>query len=393
MFRANFISSSSIFLVAACFSLASLATAEDVNIEFGFQEFDWSDPTTLEFRTTPIVSPGNSWGNEEQTDVFVETGDAADMIDAFIPGSQLVRDEDIIVAQFESRFLTSANNHSYLAFGGDADPENSLFFGHGGGKFHFGTGTEFDLAGSTPTGVSTLSSFSTSEATGDGTISNDTRVGVRIGFDVANSQVRNFQVDSDNDGRFDQEFIGDNPISIDSLSPLDWFLVTYAGAGESRADNVRIIQQETDGDYNADLDFNQLDANIMCTQGIIGQNAAFDYNGDGNVDLADVNEFAFDNGGLPADMDFNGAVEFSDFLVLSGNFGQPGTYEEGDVSCNGLVDFADFLLLSTFFGSATNAQPVNGQALHAVPEPSSRLFAAQVLAVLVCGLTTFRRKR
>lgn len=382
MFRANFISSVIVRFIVA-FSLASFAFAE-VDIEFGFQESAWSDPDTLEFLTAPIVSPGNSWGNQDETDVFVETGATADLIDAFLPGSQLVRDEDIIVAEFDTRFLTNANSHSYLAFGGDE--QNAIFFGHGGGQFHLGTGTEFDLTNSIPTGVSTMASFATNEAMGEGTIANDTRIGVRIGFDVANLQVRNLQVDNDNDGEFDQEFISsDGPISIPDVNPLDWFIVSYAGVGESRADNVRVVQQGINGDYNADLDFDQLDANILCTEGIIGQNSAFDYNEDGSLDLADINEFAFGHGALPADMNFDGSVDFADFLVLSGNFGQLGTYEEGDVTCNGLVDFADFLLLGTFFGSATNAQ--------AVPEPSARIFTAQIFAVVICGLTTFRRKR
>ena len=82
-------------------------------------------------------------------------------------------------------------------------------------------------------------------------------------------------------------------------------------------------------------------------------------------------------------MDFNGSVEFADFLVLSGNFAQPGTYETGDVTCNGTVDFADFLTLSTFFGSSTSqAQAVNGTELHTVPEPSGMAMMSCLLVLL-----------
>jgi|GEM_PF-1293091 len=54
---------------------------------------------------------------------------------------------------------------------------------------------------------------------------------------------------------------------------------------------------------------------------------------------------------LAADIDLDGVVGFSDFLVLSTNFGQSveiGT--DGDLTRDGLVDFADFLILSAEFG-------------------------------------------
>ncbi len=52
-----------------------------------------------------------------------------------------------------------------------------------------------------------------------------------------------------------------------------------------------------------------------------------------------------------ADLDSNGFVGFSDFLILSTNFGRTvevGTV--GDLDENGRVEFADFLLLSAAFG-------------------------------------------
>jgi hypothetical protein len=165
--------------------------------------------------------------------------------------------------------------------------------------------------------------------------------------------------------------------------------VTYAGRGGTRADNITVKQQSLLGDYNEDLDFNQLDLNIICRDGIINGNTAFDYNEDQEIDIRDVNDFAFDHQSLPGDMDFNGTVEFADFLVMSGNFAQPGTYETGDVTCNGKVDFPDFLILSTFFGSSTSqAQAVNGTGPHAVPEPSGVAVTCWLLL-----LFTINRKR
>lgn len=51
-------------------------------------------------------------------------------------------------------------------------------------------------------------------------------------------------------------------------------------------------------------------------------------------------------------MDQNGAVDFSDFLLLSARFGQDvtGGSEDGDFDHDGKVTFADFLVLSQNFG-------------------------------------------
>ena len=55
---------------------------------------------------------------------------------------------------------------------------------------------------------------------------------------------------------------------------------------------------------------------------------------------------------LTADIDRDGRVGFSDFIILATNFGQSvdvGT--NGDLNESGTVDFADFLLLAAEFGS------------------------------------------
>ncbi len=68
---------------------------------------------------------------------------------------------------------------------------------------------------------------------------------------------------------------------------------------------------------------------------------------------------------LVGDLDDNGTVEFSDFLVLAGNFGlEVDTYGDGDINCNGTVDFEDFIRLGGNFGQSR-------PAVAAVPEPSA----------------------
>lgn len=83
------------------------------------------------------------------------------------------------------------------------------------------------------------------------------------------------------------------------------------------------------------------------------------------------------------DLDGNGKVEFADFLVLSGNFGQAvDDHTQGDIDCNGTVEFADFLALSGNFGQDVGVA-------QSVPEPAS--LALIGLATLFVG--NLRRRR
>ena len=87
---------------------------------------------------------------------------------------------------------------------------------------------------------------------------------------------------------------------------------------------------------------------------------------------------------LPGDLDGNGDVSFSDFLVLSGNFGTDlPAYADGNIDLTGSVDFADFLILSGNFGKSA------GGALSSVPEPGNGL-----LSLLgFCSLLPLRKSR
>jgi hypothetical protein len=51
-----------------------------------------------------------------------------------------------------------------------------------------------------------------------------------------------------------------------------------------------------------------------------------------------------------ADIDGSGSVDFQDFLLLSGQFGQSGPNLSADLDESGSVDFQDFLILSGEFG-------------------------------------------
>ena len=83
------------------------------------------------------------------------------------------------------------------------------------------------------------------------------------------------------------------------------------------------------------------------------------------------------------DLDGNGKVEFADFLILSGNFGnEVADHTQGDIDCNGSVGFADFLVLSANFGTTV------GEAA-SVPEPSGLVLLS--LAGAACGVLRRRR--
>ena len=85
---------------------------------------------------------------------------------------------------------------------------------------------------------------------------------------------------------------------------------------------------------------------------------------------------------LPGDADFDGKVQFSDFLALSRNFDQPGDWWEGDFDGSGMVEFADFLLLSRNFGQSSTSTA-------SVPETSE----GSLLAMLGVLLLLRRERR
>ena len=84
---------------------------------------------------------------------------------------------------------------------------------------------------------------------------------------------------------------------------------------------------------------------------------------------------------LVGDANMNGSVEFLDFLVLAENFGERGTWVDGDFDGDGEVAFLDFLGLAESFGMSADV------SVAPVPEPSSL-----AMAWFLFGMLTLRRR-
>ena len=110
----------------------------------------------------------------------------------------------------------------------------------------------------------------------------------------------------------------------------------------------------------------------------------YDTNQDGAINEADVIvvEDLVPNR-LPGDANFDGQVNFSDFLAVSEAFGETtGLWSRGDFDRNGIVAFPDFLILADNFGAV--------QATMSVPEPTWNLLS---LVVWIAALTQVRTRR
>jgi hypothetical protein len=140
----------------------------------------------------------------------------------------------------------------------------------------------------------------------------------------------------------------------------------------------------TPGDYNSDGVVDRDDLDLLGTEIVAGTNEAmFDLNADALVNADDRDDFL---GGdlitvgnrLNGDADFDGEVQFSDFVILSNNFGNSGVWSDGDFDVDNVVQFSDFVILSNNFG-------LSAAAAAAVPEPAGIWLALVGFLALVRG--------
>lgn len=179
-----------------------------------------------------------------------------------------------------------------------------------------------------------------------------------------------------------------------AISDDDNFFSEDADGNTVERSNTLTYYREIDGegtDWRLSTAFADLVFTGEFDGSLIPDPVVGDCNGDGVLNAADLdacsttdllNESLAAQGVIPGDFDANGSVEFSDFLVLSANFGGAGTYSQGNADGAGNIEFSDFLILSANFGSSAGAAS-------AVPEPSAGL-----LTVCAVGLLAgFRRRR
>ena len=122
------------------------------------------------------------------------------------------------------------------------------------------------------------------------------------------------------------------------------------------------------GDFNQDGVVDLQDIDLLGTEIAANRNnVAFDLNADDLVNVVDLMRFLFQNiitsgNKLVGDADFDGEVQFSDFVVLAENFGRSNMkWSQGDFDVDGVVQFSDFTHLADNFGKSaavTSAVPL-----------------------------------
>ena len=152
---------------------------------------------------------------------------------------------------------------------------------------------------------------------------------------------------ADGDG-FSLEVTNVNEIATEPLSTAAlWRASSVIGGTPGTHSSDAVL-----GDFNDDGLVNRGDVDAIYEAIANGsEDPAFDLNSDAALNNADANYLIESIMGIQSgDADLNGAVEFADFLVVSGNFGNEAqTWVDGDFDGDQTVSFADFLLLSANF--------------------------------------------
>ena len=163
----------------------------------------------------------------------------------------------------------------------------------------------------------------------------------------------------------------------------DWEGAPLAGmiASPSIAPEVPLFDP-CDFDQDGDCDLRDIN-NLASTIALGDHDPTYELTGDDLVDTSDLDAFLEQTNRINGDADFNGKVEFADFLTLSGNFGQDNAFwSDGDFAPDGEVGFSDFLILSGNFGQ--------GEVVAAsVPEPATH----RLLGALIAPAFILRSRR
>ena len=145
-----------------------------------------------------------------------------------------------------------------------------------------------------------------------------------------------------------------------------------------------------DGDLNGDGNVDVGDIDAIAAEIQAGTNgAAFDVSGDGVVDAGDIAAYVAGTlGTWIGDSNLDGEFNSSDFVVVFGigkfETNQPATWAEGDWNGDGVFGSGDFVAAFTDGGFETGPRPLGA----AVPEPSSI-----ILVLMGLGAVAVSRRR
>lgn len=147
--------------------------------------------------------------------------------------------------------------------------------------------------------------------------------------------------------------------------------------------SVEAVVGDLDGNGVLDVADVDLIGNAIA-KGIILNNNSEEY-GNRILSRDDLDDLLSRAGKLNGDIDFNGDVGFSDFLVLAENYGAEGDtvkWSLGDLDVNLVIGFPDFLILAENFGKGV-------EAASSVPEPSAATL--MLFGVMLVGRRSRKR--
>ena len=193
------------------------------------------------------------------------------------------------------------------------------------------------------------------------------------------------------------EAFGDYEWKLPSGSDLELRFSTLTTWGNELVaiDNIRVYSGDLPpvgptGDFSGNGERGPEDLDLLAQAMISGENdATYDLNEDGAVDVADRNQWLDLTNTYMGDSNFDGEFSSSDFVTVFGaakyETGEAATWAEGDWNGDGAFNSSDFV--AAFSGGGYEKGPRDG-GLQVVPEPSS-----VVLLVGLAGLLTLRRRR
>jgi hypothetical protein len=152
---------------------------------------------------------------------------------------------------------------------------------------------------------------------------------------------------------------------MDIIITLDRFPTDTGTAEQTWRGSITLAPLLVAGDFNDDGHLTGDDIDVLAGAVAAGStDTLYDLSGDGQISFADVEAWLVTKGTLNGDADLNGGVQFADFVIFAGSFGQSGAWTAGDFDASGNVQFPDFAILANNFGQSAQL------ATAAVPEPA-----------------------